>query len=230
MKMIRTITGCVLVGCIVGATSAIAGHTAVSVGISVGGSGHRVVSVGGVLSSHGQWVDHAAYGWMWRPAVSVEVRGWHPYRDGGHWHGVGRGRRWESQYGWGAHIYGAGGRWVLSRGSWCWVPPHGWAHCPPARYVVVRPAPVVRCYPPVHPSPRRYRRPVRVVAPHPYHRRSVRAYAPAPVVRHSRVVQRAPHVPPRAPVHPPAASRIRPQTQVRRGGRLDALVRRHRAR
>ena len=244
MKLSNGMAVCVLAGGLVAASPVVGAHGYVSVGVGVARESHATISIASELSSGGVWVSHVAYGWVWRPHVSVSVRGWHPYRDGGAWCGFGRARRWESHYGWGGVIYSAGGRWVLTQGSWCWLPPRGWAHCPPPPHRVVVHPHVVRHPVTVHRPVGRscgrtvvvrhpYYAPPRHVVRPPVHRR---VHQPAnrpvhrPVHRPVQVTPRAPHVPPKQPVYPPAASRVRPQSRVQHGGRLDALVRRHRGR
>ncbi len=231
MKRSRLLMGCLLVGGLAVVPPVHAGSATVSVSVGNHHGGHAV-DITGVLGNHGVWIDHVAYGWLWRPHVSVQTCGWHPYRHGGHWCGYGSSRYWESTYVWGVHIYGAGGRWVLAGGEWCWLPPRGWAHCPPRHRTVVtsscyRPAaPQVHCQQPVvRHSSRHQARVEQLRRERDARSQAARSVRPEPRERHVR----APHVPPATSSFPPSAQSQRPSRGVTRGGRLDALVNRHRA-
>jgi hypothetical protein len=69
------------------------------------------------LDPHGDWVDDATYGHVWRPRVTV---GWAPYVNG--------------YWGWGSHgwtwiSYDPFG-WTFHYGRWALAPAYGWVWCP----------------------------------------------------------------------------------------------------
>jgi hypothetical protein len=73
---------------------------------------------GGVFDRYGAWRQHASYGWVWYPRVSV---GWRPY-DAGRWSFVvGFGYSWVggSRWAWPTHHYG---RWDCIGTTWFWIP------------------------------------------------------------------------------------------------------------
>jgi hypothetical protein len=79
------------------------------------------------LAAHGQWVDTAAYGRAWQPALVVTDTNWRPYVDGGHWTYTDAGWYWDSSYewGWAAFHYG---RWNRdAQYGWLWTPDTTWA-------------------------------------------------------------------------------------------------------
>jgi hypothetical protein len=70
------------------------------------------------LDDNGSWRDDPTYGNVWAPRVS---RGWAPYHDG-HWAWISPwGWTWVDDAPWGYAPFHYG-RWVSSRGDWCWVP------------------------------------------------------------------------------------------------------------
>jgi hypothetical protein len=70
------------------------------------------------LDDNGSWRDDPAYGNVWAPRVSS---GWAPYHDG-HWAWISPwGWTWVDDAPWGYAPFHYG-RWVSSRGDWCWVP------------------------------------------------------------------------------------------------------------
>ncbi len=183
-----------------------------------GPASHVEVNVYNELSGAGNWEYHAYYNWVWQPLAATASHGWHPYSHHGQW-GINHGQRcWVSHYSWGAHVYNQGGQWVLVNGFWSWVPPRHWMH---AAYLP--PAPCRRARP-VHPV---YHRPH--YQPRHYHS------APAPARHAPRHTPR--HAQPHATVARPAATHRKPappprqrsQTNARSGGRLDALLKKHRS-
>jgi len=70
------------------------------------------------LDDNGTWRDDPTYGNVWTPRVSS---GWAPYRDG-HWAWISPwGWTWVDDEPWGYAPFHYG-RWISSRGDWCWVP------------------------------------------------------------------------------------------------------------
>jgi len=70
------------------------------------------------LDDNGSWRDDPTYGNVWTPRVSRE---WAPYRDG-HWAWISPwGWTWVDDAPWGYAPFHYG-RWISSRGDWCWVP------------------------------------------------------------------------------------------------------------
>jgi hypothetical protein len=70
------------------------------------------------LDDNGSWRDDPTYGNVWTPRVSRE---WAPYHDG-HWAWISPwGWTWVDDAPWGYAPFHYG-RWVSSRGDWCWVP------------------------------------------------------------------------------------------------------------
>ncbi|HEY6002821.1 MAG TPA: DUF6600 domain-containing protein [Anaeromyxobacter sp.] len=75
------------------------------------------------LSPHGEWVDSARWGRVWRPHVRA---GWRPYYYG-RWIWTADGWFWASDepWGWATYHYG---RWGYDDGlGWVWVPGYEWA-------------------------------------------------------------------------------------------------------
>ena len=71
------------------------------------------------LDDNGRWQSTPEYGYVWTPAVAVV--NWVPYRFG-HWVWIPPwGWTWVDDAPWGYATFHYG-RWVLLRGSWCWVP------------------------------------------------------------------------------------------------------------
>ncbi|MBA2502721.1 MAG: FecR domain-containing protein [Pyrinomonadaceae bacterium] len=75
------------------------------------------------LDAYGDWTHTAAYGYVWRPRITVinNYHNWAPYRYG-QW-------RWFPPYGWtwvGDEPWGWApyhyGRWVYYDNNWCWTP------------------------------------------------------------------------------------------------------------
>ena len=70
------------------------------------------------LDDNGSWRNDPAYGNVWTPRVSRE---WAPYHDG-HWAWISPwGWTWVDDAPWGYAPFHYG-RWISSRGDWCWVP------------------------------------------------------------------------------------------------------------
>jgi uncharacterized protein DUF6600 len=70
------------------------------------------------LDDNGTWRDDPTYGNVWTPRVSS---GWAPYHDG-HWAWISPwGWTWVDDAPWGYAPFHYG-RWISSRGDWCWVP------------------------------------------------------------------------------------------------------------
>jgi len=70
------------------------------------------------LDDNGTWRDDPTYGNVWTPRVSS---GWAPYHDG-HWAWISPwGWTWVDDEPWGYAPFHYG-RWISSRGDWCWVP------------------------------------------------------------------------------------------------------------
>jgi hypothetical protein len=70
------------------------------------------------LDDNGSWRNDPSYGNVWTPRVSS---GWAPYHDG-HWAWVSPwGWTWVDDAPWGYAPFHYG-RWISSRGDWCWVP------------------------------------------------------------------------------------------------------------
>src|SRR6202045_543318 len=70
------------------------------------------------LDDNGSWRDDPTYGNVWTPRVSRE---WAPYHDG-HWAWISPwGWTWVDDAPWGYAPFHYG-RWISSRGDWCWVP------------------------------------------------------------------------------------------------------------
>jgi hypothetical protein len=70
------------------------------------------------LDDNGSWRDDPTYGNVWTPRVSRE---WAPYHDG-HWAWISPwGWTWVDDAPWGYAPFHYG-RWIASRGDWCWVP------------------------------------------------------------------------------------------------------------
>jgi hypothetical protein len=77
------------------------------------------------LSSQGNWIEVADYGYCFQPTVGVSDRNWRPYTDG-YWSYTDVGWTWVSyeDFGWATYHYG---RWTrLSDYGWCWVPGYEW--------------------------------------------------------------------------------------------------------
>jgi hypothetical protein len=71
------------------------------------------------LDDNGRWQSTPEYGYVWTPAVVVT--GWVPFRFG-HWAWIPPwGWTWVDDAPWGYATFHYG-RWVMLRGSWCWVP------------------------------------------------------------------------------------------------------------
>jgi hypothetical protein len=88
------------------------------------------------LDTNGSWRADASYGNVWTPN-RVPV-GWAPYRDG-HWAWIDPwGWTWVDDAPWGFAVSHYG-RWMNSRGTWCWVPGpvHTRAYYAPALVVFV---------------------------------------------------------------------------------------------
>ena len=70
------------------------------------------------LDDNGSWRNDPTYGNVWTPRVSRE---WAPYHDG-HWAWISPwGWTWVDDAPWGYAPFHYG-RWISSRGDWCWVP------------------------------------------------------------------------------------------------------------
>jgi hypothetical protein len=70
------------------------------------------------LDDNGSWRNDATYGNVWTPHVR---NGWAPYHDG-HWAWISPwGWTWVDDAPWGYAPFHYG-RWISSRGDWCWVP------------------------------------------------------------------------------------------------------------
>jgi hypothetical protein len=70
------------------------------------------------LDDNGSWRNDPTYGNVWTPRVSA---GWAPYHDG-HWAWISPwGWTWVDDAPWGYAPFHYG-RWISSRGDWCWVP------------------------------------------------------------------------------------------------------------
>jgi hypothetical protein len=70
------------------------------------------------LDDNGSWRSDPSYGNVWTPRVSS---GWAPYHDG-HWAWISPwGWTWVDDAPWGYAPFHYG-RWISSRGDWCWVP------------------------------------------------------------------------------------------------------------
>ena len=70
------------------------------------------------LDDNGSWRNDPTYGNVWTPRVSRE---WAPYHDG-HWAWISPwGWTWVDDAPWGYAPFHYG-RWISSRGEWCWVP------------------------------------------------------------------------------------------------------------
>jgi hypothetical protein len=70
------------------------------------------------LDDNGSWRNDPTYGNVWTPRVSRE---WAPYHDG-HWTWISPwGWTWVDDASWGYAPFHYG-RWISSRGDWCWVP------------------------------------------------------------------------------------------------------------
>lgn len=201
------------------------------------------VDVSAELSVHGSWVRHARCGWVWRPSVSVSIGNWHPYSGRyGCWERRDGVSVWVSNFSWGPYVYHSGGRWMRLGGSWCWVPPAGWAYAPR----VVRPVVVYSggscCSNPhgcIHRTPRyrlsrrhyRYGHCRRPDARPSYHS-SQRRSSHGKTYHH---VKQAPDRGHSSSSKPPSSSE-RSRTisvtsrNVRSGSRLDSLIKRHRGR
>lgn len=77
------------------------------------------------LDAHGEWLDTAEHGMVWRP--DVEAADWRPYSDGRWLHLDGLGWYWRSNepWGWATDHYG---RWVHEPSEgWLWRPEFEWA-------------------------------------------------------------------------------------------------------
>ncbi len=104
------------------------------------------------LSSQGNWIEVADYGYCFQPNVAVSNQDWRPYADG-YWAYTDLGWTWVSyeDFGWATYHYG---RWAsLDSYGWVWVPGYewgpawvswrtggdyvGWAPLPPQRGEVV---------------------------------------------------------------------------------------------
>jgi hypothetical protein len=71
------------------------------------------------LDDNGRWQSTPEYGYVWTPVVVMV--GWVPYRFG-HWVWIAPwGWTWVDDAPWGYATFHYG-RWVMLRGSWCWVP------------------------------------------------------------------------------------------------------------
>jgi hypothetical protein len=76
------------------------------------------------LNDNGSWVYLSAYGWSWRPTVSI---GWRPYYNGYWYSGYGGYLSWVSYEPWGWVPYHYG-RWAYDPFyGWFWVPGAGYA-------------------------------------------------------------------------------------------------------
>ncbi|MCA9671338.1 MAG: hypothetical protein KC503_37330, partial [Myxococcales bacterium] len=76
----------------------------------------------GVLNPYGSWIQHASYGWVWRPNVANFV----PYATNGSWTATDQGWMFNSNYNWGWACFHYG-RWFQDGGQWTWVPGTVWA-------------------------------------------------------------------------------------------------------
>jgi hypothetical protein len=79
-----------------------------------------------VLNAYGNWIDLAAYGRVWQPAVGSD---WAPFVNGT-WIWTDEGWMWDTSepYGWVVYHYGYWMRWGAT--GWVWVPDYEWS---PAR-------------------------------------------------------------------------------------------------
>lgn len=78
------------------------------------------------LSSQGNWIEVADYGYAFQPNVAVSSSDWRPYSDG-YWAYTDVGWTWVSyeDFGWATYHYG---RWTnLNDYGWVWVPGYEWA-------------------------------------------------------------------------------------------------------
>ena len=77
------------------------------------------------LSSQGNWIEVADYGYCFQPNVAVSNSDWRPYADG-YWAYTDAGWTWVSyeDFGWATYHYG---RWSnLADYGWVWVPGYEW--------------------------------------------------------------------------------------------------------
>jgi hypothetical protein len=77
------------------------------------------------LSSQGNWIEVADYGYCFQPNVAVSSSEWRPYSDG-YWAYTDVGWTWVSyeDFGWATYHYG---RWTnLDSYGWVWVPGYEW--------------------------------------------------------------------------------------------------------
>ena len=76
------------------------------------------------LAPYGTWINHRRWGAVWRPHIR---RGFHPYRDGGHWEDTADyGTVWVSDYSWGDIPFHYG-RWFFDpEEGWVWIPGYVW--------------------------------------------------------------------------------------------------------
>jgi len=75
------------------------------------------------LSYHGDWIDNAEYGYVWRPNVGSDFR---PYYTNGRWVMTQYGNTWVSDFEWGWAPFHYG-RWYYDNyDGWLWIPDTEW--------------------------------------------------------------------------------------------------------